>query len=1049
MSSPYREASEHVEAVTDEPQPLITFDVSGRKGADGIDGAPGQRGIATGNSGSAGGDAGPAQAGENAGLIRLVLASDDAAGAVRLGGEQVSARGVKERIANVVVIDETGFIPLRAIGGDGGLGGNGGRGGDGARGANGADATRWRDGENGGSGGNGGRGGAATSGAPGGDGGQIMIEVNEEDTPLLMLVRHDVRGGSGGNAGVNGRGGAGGAGGRGGDSYSWTTTSSYRDANGNTQTRTHYHRNSGGSDGARGRDGADGRAPVRPGADGDEGSFVIEVVDGERRTRYLSRYDLRLVGFQHDNANQDAVYEPGELVRVFDLEVENVGGMPTPAKDELALVLAPGGWVKPEPGELRCKPGLGAGERYKVPGELRFRIAAHTATEPSDPLEVEESILQRAMLPSVRRDFADYQAGDALEQGRFVIRYPVRCSPVEHLVSLAAGEASRVRFELVNQSRFGLGARSPSRRLLRVRVTTAPDSELGDEHVELIAEGTVLAPGTGWAHEIGLLGAGESVALELTVRIKDGAPEYLRFAAHVTVELGELDAPGQTRPIQIRAFDIRVARAFAVSDADVLLVVNHRTTREVIEAWEQLGERLAFNFAIWDLSREMHLDLERPLADGIALADWFKRKAIVILDNEIEGPIGPTHPHVFLDDDQATRAAAAGIDIAYVGKGLSLSRLLVPSRPEDPPAQAADADALLEALVTSTRASTTLYRTYWIRWWAKPTAAWLERQAYKLSERLSTALPERRHVVVHRFAPELDGSSAWMNRWKVGTVETHRTLDAATGAIVHAAIDDRELHDPEYATTSHAVTALLVMFDFTENLERLRNLIARDEITAGELTPIVDTLVLDLANELVAVIAPGWMGDASHKELGASLPRLEALARSGLTATYGTPGGDSLVRLAGRLEFLAASQVQWWEAAPPFRWMRRGPAAKRRIARYVERFLATAFGDHNLEQVRLDARGIATDLRMEYRLERNRMLLTKRRVWALDQARLPLASRTLTSDTEVLGASSERVMDGDAYDAISAEKIADARRRLDLVAGAAQRHATLSVARTA
>jgi len=47
---------------------------------------------------------------------------------------------------------------------------------------------------------------------------------------------------------------------------------------------------------------------------------------------------------------------------------------------------------------------------------------------------------------------------------------------------------------------------------------------------------------------------------------------------------------------------------------------------------------------------------------------------------------------------------------------------------------------------------------------------------------------------------------------------------------------------------------------------------------------------------------------------------------------------------------------------PPFRWVRRGPAAKRRIARYVDRFLAAAFGDHNLDQVRADAEVVATDL---------------------------------------------------------------------------------------
>ncbi|MGE3768417.1 MAG: hypothetical protein AB7L94_39570, partial [Kofleriaceae bacterium] len=663
MSSPYRDAEIPAGEIEtpDAVQPLATFDVSGQKGADGEDGHHGTPGTASGQSGMNGGDAGPAQPGETAGRIDLAMVADDAAGSVKLSGEIVMPRGEKREIRNLLVIDEAGYIQLSAIGGDGGRGGHGGRGGDGARGRDGSDATRWSSGGDGGDGGSGGNGGNATSGAYAGDGGNIVVTVDDADTPLLMLLRHDVRGGSGGAPGRNGGGGTGGSGGRGGSSYSWTTTSTHRNSDGSTSTRTHYHSNPGGSDGSRGYDGAAGRASTKAGAYGEAGTFAIRVKEGESFTSYPSRYDLRLVSFAHDSLNEDAVYEPGELVRVFDLEVENVGGMPTPRKDELALALASGGWIRPEPGELRCTPGLAPGARYKVPGELRFRIAEHTPSGPSDPLEVEESILQRAMLPSVRRDFERYQEGDAIEQGRFVIRYPLRLSPVASLKSLAAGEATRVRFSVTNQSRFALGAASECKRVVRVRVTTAPDSELGDEHVVVIADGNELAPGTGWSHEIAKLDAGDTRDLEISVRVRDDAPEYLRFAAHVTLELGALEAPAQTRPIQLRGFDIRVARPFAVSDADLLLVVNHRTTREEIEAWEQLGQRLAFDIAIWDLSRERHLDLWRPLADGISLAEWFKDKAVVLLDNPIENPLGApgdeTYPHVFLADDQVARAA--------------------------------------------------------------------------------------------------------------------------------------------------------------------------------------------------------------------------------------------------------------------------------------------------------------------------------------------------------------------------------------------------------
>ena len=1038
MSSPYRDVEVPDEEIEkrDAVLPLATFDVSGLEGADGEDGRHGVSGTVSGQSGQNGGDAGPAQPGETAGRIELHMVADDEAGAVKLSGEMVLARGDKREIRNLLVIDEAGYIQLSAVGGNGGRGGHGGRGGNGARGHDGADATRWSSGSDGGTGGNGGNGGDATSGAYAGDGGNIVISVDDADTPLLMLLRHDIRGGAGGPAGRNGAGGSGGPGGSGGSSYSWTTTSTHRNSDGSTSTRTHYHSNPGGSSGSSGYDGAAGRANVKAGADGEAGTFGIRVKEGDGYTSYPSRYDLRLVSFAHDSENEDAVYEPRELVRVFDLEVENVGGMPTPRKDELALALASGGWIRPEPGELRCTPGLAPGARYKVPGERRFRIADHAPIGPSDPLEVEESILQRAMLPSVRRDFERYQEGDAIEQGRFVIRYPLRLSPITSLRSLAAGEATRVRFSITNQSRFALGAASPAKRVVRVRVSTADDSELGDEHVMLLADGNELAPGAGWSHELAKLEAGDTREIEISVRIREGAPEYLRFAAHVTLELGSIDAPAQTRAIQIRGFDIRIARPFAVSDADLLLVVNHRTTREEIEAWEQLGQRLAFDLAIWDLSRERHLDLERPLSDGISLFDWFKDKAVVLLDNPIENPLGAPgdemYPHVFLADDQVARAATAGIDIALIGKGMPLKRLLVPANtPEEIP----------------------IYRRYWLRWWAKPTEDWLEKVAVKKSQLLVEEKPTERHVVIYRFAPEIDGESAWVNKWRVGTLHTARTLDTAAGAVVHAEVDAQELHDPSYVMSDHAITTLLAMFGFDENVERLRVLLARqsasDELgpdpVPTDLAPLLDALVLDLANELAAVISPGWMGDASGVEIDATLHRLEVLARSQLTADYESPAGAALRRLAGRVLFLARSQVAWWEGLPPFRWMRRGPTARSRITRHVEQFLAHAFGEHNADQAIEDAERIADGIAAEHKVKRKEYLAGKRRVWALEQARAPLAPNTITSDTELLESWAERVMSGREYDELTSERAADAAARDKLLAGADAQHAQLFV----
>jgi hypothetical protein len=1015
MGSPYREIAEvpDRDAIDPDaaPRPLASYDVSGRDGADGQHGRSGFSGATSGQHGSDGGDAGPAGAGEAAGRIRIELRADDQDRAVTMRGELTAPNGTRTPIATTAILDDAGMIVLRAAGGAGGTGGTGGRGGDGARGSDGSDATRYSSGDDGGNGGNGGDGGDGTSGGPGGAGGRIVVAVDDADTPLLMLIEVDVAGGGGGAAGHNGAGGDGGRGGDGGDSYSWTETEHYTDSHGHSQTRSHTHRNSGGSDGSPGVHGFPGRATLRPGASGEDGVFSIEVTADGEVTSYPSRYDLRLVAFAHDTPNADYVYEPDELVRVTGIEVQNTGGMPTPRHDELRLELVAGGWVRPEPAALTCAPGLAPGDTYRVPGELTFRIASHTPDAPGPPLEVEESIVHRAMLPSVGRGFDRYQDAAAVDAGRFVIRYPARASEISNLRSLVAGESTRVRCTIVNQSRLALGAASATGRVVRLVIATAADSELGDDHVRFRdPAGGDHAPSAGWTHELPTIAPGESITVELVVAIAAGAPDYRRYAAAVTLELGRLDAPARAVPIQRRAFDIRVARPFAVSEADVLLVTNHRTTREELEAWEAVAQRLGFALAVWDLTREGHLDLEAPRADGVALATWFAGKAIVVLDNEIDGPDGPIQPHVLLAPDQALRAAQAGIDLLFVGTGPGRRRILVP-RP------------------SAARTTAPVHRRYWLRFWAMPDEAWLAAQARAASAALCRTQPERRHVVVYRHAPRVVSRFLWIKTWEAGVIETVRTLDAAAGAIVRAEVDDAALHAPAYAASPEATTALLVMFDFGENLARLRAQLTRIDADAAAIDTVADVVLLDLVEELVAVSAPGA---GTPKHLDAALPRLAQLADSKLTVDYDSPAGQAVIRLAGRLRFFADSQVRWFERVPPMVWTRVRPAVRRRVHAAVDRCLAGAFGEDQVTQTRADAIVVAEALDAAYRKADKDSLVPPRSAWALELARAPLATRGVISDVEELPPD-ERVMSGAAYDQLDAAGADEAEVRAALV----------------
>ncbi|MCP4201671.1 MAG: hypothetical protein GY769_07030, partial [bacterium] len=207
------------------------------------------------------------------------------------------------------------------------------------------------------------------------------------------------------------------------------------DSEGKTQTRTKHRYNSGGSRGPSGRSGRAGQARVHSGEEGARGSFAIEVASKTGVQTYNSRYDLRLVDFAHESGNRDCVYEPQETVRVFAIEVENSGGMPTPKHRDIELSLVRDRWVAPVDDERLLLPrGLAAGERCQLEEKtLHLVIGDYRPSGPDDPLEVEETIRQRAHLPAVFRDFAAYENEDSRARGKFLIRFPVRAEPIRSL----------------------------------------------------------------------------------------------------------------------------------------------------------------------------------------------------------------------------------------------------------------------------------------------------------------------------------------------------------------------------------------------------------------------------------------------------------------------------------------------------------------------------------------------------------------------------------------------------------------------------------------
>ncbi|RLB45651.1 MAG: hypothetical protein DRJ42_29445, partial [Deltaproteobacteria bacterium] len=940
----YRQpASDIVHERDDDPKrSLLTLGAAGSAGSRAADGSHG-------GTGGPGGDAGPAEGGQGGGSmsVRLRRHALDGDQMLALDGWLVVAGGERREVEREVEFDDGGLIYLDAHGGLGGAGGVGGSGGSGYRGSNGSDATRYSSGSDGGSGGRGGDGGDGSSGAAGGRGGRVEIAVSADDTHLLMLVRNDVRGGHGGAAGVNGAGGAGGPGGSGGSSYSWTTTESYQDSQGNSQTRTRHHSNPGGSRGHTGSSGYDGNARLTAGAEGADGVFRIAVHADGQVAHYEDRYRLRLLSFQHASANEDGVYEPDERVEVSGLMVLNFGGMPTPRNHDVCLSLESSGWVWPdEDDHLVLSKSLGAGEVAEVPGSLFFTVRDWRPNLPGEPFEAFDHILHGAVLPAAFRDFEGYH-GPEDPQGAVHVRFPLEVSAIESLHALAPGEAARVLFEMRSVSTRAFGADGDVGRRVRFHLRSR-ESELGPEHASLRdGDGNPLPWDDGWLCPVPVIGAGEALPFEATLALTPDAPAYRSVTLRLSLEM-ERPRGGEVRPIQLREFEWRVARRYRrVEGCDLLLVTSHRTTREQLEAWERLAARLGLRMAVWDVSLEGHLALRQGRAES-SLLEHVAGGTIAVLDAEIDSAAGPVRPHRLLDRDALFAMNEKDVSLAVFGGeagDLDISRWLTPDDGARPSAHRDSPDALWKAVAglrdlhgqgeVQVHEVTDVHHIGF--WFEPPTEAILERRAISLSERLRHEYPNRRFVVTPRFLPEEVGSIGLAKRWKLGEIEVRATLEAARGHLVHVGGRLGQAL-PEDIEGPHFTQALLLARDFEEKLARLGAVLAE----GGDPWPEARAILVDLVNEQLAILASPWRRGLSAADCERAQPLLRTLRDRGAQLSASSPEAEPiLIEIAARVRYFASAQPRLWE------WLlmplRRAPTTSRVTNGLVDEWLENVF----------------------------------------------------------------------------------------------------------
>mmetsp|Transcript_18854 Transcript_18854/g.47946 ORF Transcript_18854/g.47946 Transcript_18854/m.47946 type:complete len:1449 (-) Transcript_18854:30-4376(-) len=659
--------------------PKVFFVANGLHGNNGHPGASGHPGRGSGASGSSGDHGERGHDGTSAQNISLqLLADEEKIHIVRGEDGQTVVRELEDGDANE--------LELAAVGGNGGRGGDGGRGGSGAQGSRGRNATRYSSGGNGGPGGNGGNGGVGGDGGHAGAGGIITLQVTENDTDLLMLLKQKlppIQGGQGGSPGAGGRGGSGGSGGPGGSSYSWTETTGAGD-----NRRTIHRSNPGGHSGRSGHSGADA-PPGRRGQNGHDGQFRILVTTSAGQVvEYHQPYTLEVGAVRLSEPLGYGLFEPGCTVDVS-ADVCNVGGMPLPSQQNTFFYAQSDRWIECDPAARVLLPaGLGPGTAIVAP-TVRCTTRLHKEVSVGKPFRAAWQVDHRAQVTRVQQEFV----GVREQTTPFILEFPCELSAVQVAPAVSVGEEAPFAFCVENKSNqpIGSGATGSFTRALSVSVLLnfaegshnhaaglkPSDVLLRDHH------GDVVDVSRGLFRNVGVLLPKEKLFVCGTIAFLNSAiPPLTTVELQANLCMGTLDDLSTPFPVQIMPFRVQKASYYVVNpDADYLLVVNHKTTTEQLSAWQELVSSLGGHLNTWNISLQEDFTLTHQVSAGRTLLRDFACQTVIILNAELTNVHGTTMRVFDLvrEDELLEAARDYGISVYVVGEPADFSRQLVPT----------------------------------------------------------------------------------------------------------------------------------------------------------------------------------------------------------------------------------------------------------------------------------------------------------------------------------------------------------------------------------
>ncbi|MBS1958095.1 MAG: hypothetical protein JST80_01355 [Bdellovibrionales bacterium] len=845
----------------------VNINASGNGGQDAHPGTTGSGGsdgwgggwTGSGGKGNDGTGAGYSTPGTNAGHISIRLVSGKGK-QVQMNGQIYGAR--TQNIGEVLITDQMSSINLTAQGGRGGNGGVGGDGGPGGDGGRGSDATQYSSGSNGGNGGNGGNAGNGTPGSNGGNGGNISVEVSEQDAQLLMLIGAVSNGaGQGGNPGQNGTGGRAGSGGPGGSSYSWTT-SEYdgTDDKGNSKYRTEWHSNPGGSYGWSGSKGNDGTGNISGGQDGTNGQFQY-IVGGKS---YTTRYDFRVVGFDIDSENHDGIMEPGEIITVSNIRIQNIGGMPSPKYAPLKIFLRSHGWLISMNKSLQVESSIEPGQTADVVGTLQFRLDQEGTSTVGQPLGQPESVSPRVNQTKVDRDFVNSET-----QNNFLVRYPLQVDPIRVPKNMGPGQSAKISWTIKNISTREYGKLSDLKRVIESQLKINGDKTTTYAFTFLDAKGNPIDLTTGSLTGIDKLGPGEAITVTGTIQIPRSAEVYQKIGLNANLNLGSRTKGSDPKLIQTRQAQINISYVYHKSfDSKIVLVTNHDTTSAELKSWFALAKLFGIKMDVWDLSYEGNLDFDKTTESGESLADDLREKLLVVLNNTAED----TRAFQMVSRNQILNYALKNqIRVHFVGGDANelfqgLNDLLIPNMQDDK-AISKDASDLMKTVkkyYSKGEGKTTPKAVRFLGQYDAKEDDWFKINAYDpksiatqasdLMEQLSKALPSKRFIVMYHWEPKILDDGYVVNTIGLGRIKIYETLPDSESYVSAFQAEDSVIHGSDFILGLNNQISLISAMSIDEKLALLDRILTGqlplDNKNAGyALNEVRRALIADIATE--------------------------------------------------------------------------------------------------------------------------------------------------------------------------------------------------------